>query len=135
MDELSRPGAVVSGTAPDAKPAAGAFARRLIHARREREALLGRDLFGEPAWDMLLDLFAAHEEGRAMSVTSLCIAANVPSSTALRCIAAMEEDGKLIREADTHDRRRINVKLTPAAAEQMRRLLASWIERDGFHHA
>ncbi len=72
-----------------------------------------------------------------MSVTSLCIAANVPSSTALRWIAAMEEDGKLTRRPDAQDRRRINVKLTPAAAEQMRRLLESWIEREpnGFHHA
>lgn len=109
-------------------PDPGEFARRLVAERREREALLGPDLFGEPVWDMLLDLFAAHEEGRTPSVSSLCIAANVPPTTALRWIAAMEEAGKLTREADARDKRRINVRMTPQAAEQMRRLLLSWME-------
>ena len=106
----------------------GEFARRLVRERREREALFGPDLFGEPAWDMLLDLFAAHEEGRAVTVSSLCIAANVPPTTALRWIAAMEEARKLVRQGDGRDRRRIYVRMTPRTAEQMRRLLESWIE-------
>jgi len=35
----------------------------------------------DPAWDMLLDLTAARAESRAVSVSSLCIAAGVPTTT------------------------------------------------------
>ena len=103
------------------------LARRLLAVRRDREPALGRGLFGEPAWDILLDLFAAHEEGQSVSVTNLCAAANVPTSTALRWISALEERGKLVRENDPGDRRRINVSLTEEAAVEMRGLLRSWV--------
>jgi hypothetical protein len=33
---------------------------------------------------MLLELFAAHESGRCVSISSLCYASGVPPTTALR---------------------------------------------------
>lgn len=42
------------------------------------------DLFGEPAWDMIVDLFIAAEENKTVSVSSLCIDASVPMTTVLR---------------------------------------------------
>jgi hypothetical protein len=43
-------------------------------------------LFADPAWDILLDLAAARIDGRMVAVSSLCIAAAVPATTALRWI-------------------------------------------------
>ena len=40
------------------------------------------ELFGDPAWDMLLDLTAARAEHTRVSVTSLCIASAVPPTGA-----------------------------------------------------
>jgi len=87
-------------------------ARALIRQRRLRTDFLPATLFGEPAWDMLLDLYAAHYEGRRVSVSSLCIASSVPSTTALRAIEAMEREGCILRERDPGDGRRIFLKLS-----------------------
>ena len=49
------------GTGTVELSAEGRLARRLLEARRKREEMLGADLFRDPAWDILLDLFLAHE--------------------------------------------------------------------------
>jgi DNA-binding MarR family transcriptional regulator len=77
------------------------------------------DLFADPAWDMLLDLTAAHAEHAKVSVTSLCIASGVPPTTALRWIGQMTEAGLLQRMEDETDRRRAFIALTAKAEEAM----------------
>ncbi|WP_179640861.1 MarR family winged helix-turn-helix transcriptional regulator [Sphingomonas guangdongensis] len=89
--------------------------RSVIRARRLRDAHFPPDLFADPAWDMLLDLYAAELEHRRVSVSSLCIAAAVPGTTALRWIGTMMDAGLFERHADQHDRRRAYVALTDAA--------------------
>ncbi|MFN3676553.1 MAG: hypothetical protein ACK4TC_11270 [Sphingomonas pseudosanguinis] len=84
----------------------------IIAARASRRKYLRADLFAEPYWDMLLDLYAARLKGRRVAVTSLCIASNVPSTTALRHIADMVDKGEIIRSADPVDRRRAFVRLS-----------------------
>ena len=73
-------------------------------------------LFEDPAWDMLLDLFAAELEGRQVLVSSLCIASAVAPTTALRWINKLIAVGLLERQPDTLDRRRAFVALTPRAS-------------------
>ena len=68
---------------------------------------------------MLLDLTAAHAEGQKVSVTSLCIAANVPATTALRWLTQMVETGVLQRVADPADRRRVFIELSERARAGM----------------
>jgi hypothetical protein len=92
-----------------------ARARELARQRQLRAAFMPAALFAEPAWDMLLDLYAAYYEGKEVSVSSLCIAANVPSTTALRSIETMTEQGCLIRRRDPKDGRRIFLALSDAA--------------------
>jgi hypothetical protein len=94
-------------------PLWGELARQAYADRRRRTKIFANeDLFGEPAWDILLDLFIAEKERRRVSVTSACIGSAVPSTTALRWIALLEREDLLLREADTSDARRIYVKLT-----------------------
>lgn len=100
-------------------------ARRIYNARRQRERLLGPRLFSDPAWDILLDLFIQGEEGRQVSVSSLCIAACAPTSTALRWIGIVEQDGLLERVADQADARRTFVRLTQLGHEKMMTYLIS----------
>ena len=98
--------------------AAGAI-REMIRARRLRDDLFGAGLFADPAWDILLDLSAAKIEGRSVAVSSLCIAAAVPATTALRWIKQLTEAGLLRRVADPVDGRRVFIELTGAAAAGM----------------
>lgn len=95
--------------------------RRAIRARRMRDQFFGGGLFEDPAWDMLLDLFAADLEGKRVSVSSLCIAAAVPPTTALRWIGRMSDAGLLRREADPDDRRRAFMGLSARARDDMAR--------------
>lgn len=94
---------------------------QVIRQRRLRERYFDAELFADPAWDILLDLTAARAEGRRVSVTSLCIAAAVPATTALRWIAQMTESGLLVREQDPEDKRRAFVALSEPAADAMAR--------------
>lgn len=93
--------------------------RDMIRARRMREHLFGHGLFADPAWDILLDLTAARLEGRAVAVSSLCIAAAVPATTALRWIKQLTDAGLLRRVADPEDGRRVFIELTDRAARAM----------------
>ncbi len=99
-------------------------ARRIIAERRRRERTLGSELFADPAWDMLLDLYAAYHERRNVSVSSLCIASAVPATTALRWIKTMTDKGLFMRSADAHDGRRIYLHIADHVLEAMDEFLA-----------
>lgn len=83
--------------------------------RRQREKYFPTAFFGEPAWDILLDLYAGETKGRITSVTSACIAASTPLTTGLRWLGVLEDKGFVRREQSTHDNRVMNVRLTAQA--------------------
>lgn len=100
----------------------------IYRGRRARRVLFGDhgDLFGEPAWDMLLDLFVARETGQLVSVSSACISADVPATTALRWLGILERRGLVRRMADRCDGRRWHMQLSDEAHTAMRRWLEGW---------
>ena len=93
--------------------------RQLIRRRRQRKRFFPADLFADPAWDMLLDLYAAHYEGRPVAVSSLCIAAAVPATTALRWIKQLTDRDFLMRTSDPDDGRRIFIHLSDEARKAL----------------
>lgn len=94
--------------------------RRQLKARRARTQFFGPDLFADPAWDILLEAYAAHLTEQSTSVSALCNAAAVPSTTALRWIRKLEEVGLLERREDPADGRRCWIELTGAGSTMMR---------------
>lgn len=94
--------------------------RELIKLRRMREQHFPADLFADPGWDILLDLYAAKLEGKSVSVSSLCIAAAVPPTTGLRWITTMTEHGALIRRQDPNDARRVFIELSADSEDRLR---------------
>ena len=99
--------------------------RQLIANRQARARFFDAELFGNPAWDMLLDLTAAQCEGGQVSVTSLCIAANVPATTALRWLTQMVESGIFIRVPDPAGKRRAFIALSDRSLTAMAGYFAS----------
>ncbi|HXG99090.1 MAG TPA: MarR family transcriptional regulator [Sphingomicrobium sp.] len=99
----------------------GDTVRTIIRARRLRARFFDEELFADPAWDMLLDLLAAEIAQHRVPVSSLCIAAAVPATTALRWIKTMTDNGLFLRRADPHDGRRVFIELAPAASVGIRR--------------
>jgi hypothetical protein len=98
--------------------------RKILAQRQLRAKFFDAELFGDPAWDILLDLTAARAEHVRVSVTSLCIASGVPPTTALRWIGQMTQAGLLERVEDDADRRRAFIGLTDGAADAMARYFA-----------
>jgi len=92
------------------------FARLIYRFRRARDRAFG-EIFGEPAWDILLDLYVAGTERRTVSVTSACIASASPQTTALRWLTRLSEEGLIERRVDPADARRIYVQLTTRGRE------------------
>jgi DNA-binding MarR family transcriptional regulator len=111
-------------------PAPGLLERAelMYQERRARDRLFGTDLFGEAAWDMLLDLYIHHGRNTLVPVSSACIGAAVPPSTALRCLGKLEASGLVMRRADVDDRRRSLVTLSDKGRRMMELYLASsWV--------
>lgn len=116
-----RPIEAPASESPDVSPE---VVRGVIRARRLRSRFFPEELFADPAWDMLLDLLQAEIAQLRVPVSSLCIAAAVPATTALRWLKAMTEQGLFLRRADPHDGRRVFVELAPQASQALRRYFA-----------
>lgn len=106
-----------TGTA--SKQATRSEIRAILQVRRMRDRFLPGDLFADPAWDMMLDLLGARLDGKSVSVSSLCIAAAVPPTTALRWIAQLTEKGIFQRSNDPDDARRVFISLSDDTADRL----------------
>ncbi|MCB2063474.1 MAG: winged helix DNA-binding protein [Novosphingobium sp.] len=97
------------------------MARASYRARRIRDTVFKEeDLFGEPAWDMLLDLACAETSGERLSVSSACIGSCAPPTTGLRWLAVLEKRGLVEREEDQFDKRRVYVRLSPKGISKLK---------------
>jgi hypothetical protein len=67
----------------------------------------------------MLDVTLCELEQRPVAVSSVCVAANVPNSTALRWVGDLVNMGILRRWADPNDGRRNFLGLTDQAREAM----------------
>ena len=97
--------------------------RAILKARRARDRLFAGGLFADPAWDMLLELYAAELCGYRVSISSLCTAAAVPTTTALRWTKCLEEKGLARRSPDPLDGRRVFISLSGEGLAAMGELM------------
>ena len=113
--------AVQPSTSGDIPELAAGTVRGVIRARRLRARYFSEELFADPAWDMMLDLLQAEIAQLRVPVSSLCIAAAVPATTALRWLKTLVAQGVFLRRADPHDGRRVFVELAPDTSNALRR--------------
>lgn len=121
MLETTRPAR--DGENPASDKDIAATLRTIIGARAIRNRFFPSQIFADPAWDILLDLSRAKLEGQLVSVSSVCIAASVPMSTALRWVKQMTDANLLRRWTDPNDRRRDLIALTEPTDDRMREYL------------
>jgi DNA-binding MarR family transcriptional regulator len=98
------------------------FIRIILKLRASRRDAFGANLFGEPSWDILLQLYDAQFSGRAESVSSLCVSSGVPPTTALRWLTVHEREGQISRTPDPKDGRRVFINLTEQATAALDRI-------------
>ena len=95
------------------------YVRRLLNMRRNRDRFFTDGLFADPAWDILLELYAAALAQYRVSVSNLCVGAAVPATTALRWIKQLEDQALIARRADPTDGRRHFIMLSNKGLEAM----------------
>lgn len=96
----------------------------LLLARRARDELLGEDLFSDPAWDLLLELYVAKLGRRAMTMQDLAIAIGIPPSTAARWLSALDERGLIMSSGGALGQARI--ELSAEGRSKLERLARRW---------
>jgi DNA-binding MarR family transcriptional regulator len=105
------------------------LAKQLLAQRMARFDHFPAELFHEPAWDMLLALFVAHEERRTMNVKTLVASAHAPVTTSQRWIDHLHKLKLIDRVIDPVDRRRMEISLSDsgltAVTAYLRRLGAT----------
>lgn len=106
------------------QPASLASAEAEYNARCKRRSFFSKALLGEPAWDILLDLFIQKTRRKRVSVMSACHASGVPPTTALRWLSMLEREGMIERVPAVHDRRVQYLQLTGGAELA----LAQWLK-------
>lgn len=107
-----------------------ATARRILKVRALRNSVFGPDIFADPVWDMMLDLFVEASAKRDVTLTSVALASGVPTSTALRQLKDMERRG-VVERLPARDGRMFHVRLTRDALCKLRLVLQKSNEGSG----
>ena len=71
-------------------------AAAILAFRRERSKLLPRDIFAEPAWDLLLDLFVADAAGKRITAREVGAKSAVQPSVMSRWVRYLLQVGLVI---------------------------------------
>ncbi len=106
-----------------------AILNALMKSSEDRIRIFGSHAADAGSWQMMLELAAGHERGESIPTTSLCLAAGIPATTALRRLEGLEELGLVERFPDPADRRRVLVGLTPTGHAKMLRYLERFGDR------
>jgi DNA-binding MarR family transcriptional regulator len=110
-----------------------AFIRGGMAFRRQRDTIFPLAAGNEANWLILVELYLAAIEKRRESISSLCVASGAPSTTALRYIKTLNEQGIVVRDPDPEDGRRVFVSMQPESVAQMKKLFDDWEQQLAAH--
>jgi len=119
-----------SGNGGDPNDDAGA-AKLLFRERRRRDGFFPTGLFREPAWDILLVLFMARDEGRQLRQVDALRIAEVPGTTGLRILEQLEAEGLVVRSVGDGWKNKRVLSLTDDAIARMGRFLEDDVASNG----
>ena len=139
LDRLQEMDGANSGAVgePDDSEGLKALARQMLHERACRTRFLPHQMFGEPAWDMLLALFVSDAPLMSKEVLQ---AGRVPQTTALRWLGFLEQEHLIEKSGHETDGRRTLIRISPQGEEAVAatlqlmtnsacpRGLAAWLE-------
>lgn len=118
-DLIDGPDNTLSKTSQDLSRAV----KRILRFRDLRNEMFGGQLFADPAWDMMLEIFMCDLTQQRISVSAACAGSRVPATTGLRWAKLLERRGILTRRNDPLDSRRVHLSLSEEAFTKMRLLM------------
>lgn len=105
-------------------------AQQILALRRRRIERFGKAMFSEPAWDMLLILYASNSSER-LTVNRLIRLSGASKATALRWIDYLVDQRLIVRTAHPTDARCVFVVLTEKGKGSLDAYLSDSVEVDG----
>ena len=128
-------GAPVDSASPDAGQATSPIqrenlrehARKIRAARDLRQQWFDRNIFGEPAWEMLLTLYIIDGEQRRLSTRRIAKLANLSLTTTLRWLDYLEEQQLISRRRNPFDQRVVDTELS----DKGRTAMDAYLMRNG----
>lgn len=99
-------------------------AKRIFEERRMRsQHFTDRDLFGEPAWDILLQLFLGHSNRRGVKIEDVTITSGLTMTSALRLLEFLEHKGLIFAYRGEENTRQIYLRLSSRGLLEMAQYL------------
>jgi hypothetical protein len=92
----------------------------ILQLRRARAEAFGPELFADPAWDILLQLFAARLGNRRLHLGDF--ETDCPRTTLARWASVLEERGLVSCQVDGLDPQALSFEISSAGSAIMRRL-------------
>ena len=108
---------------------ATALVTYIREARKLRNEFFDPDLFGEPGWDILLDLYRAELGQERLAISSIGLSSGTAPTTTIRWLNTLESKGLIRREPDPLDARRIFASLTGETVRVLDAMFADLWER------
>lgn len=94
-------------------------ARIVLHSRRARYRHFKRNMFGEPAWDILLVLYITETSRERQTIGRLADWIDTPLSTVVRWVGYLENDGFVARKSHPTDKRTMFIQLLDKGRQAM----------------
>lgn len=88
------------------------YVARYIENRHLRLKIVATDLFSDPYWDILVDLYFSKMIHRKVNICSAIMSGNVPLTTGLRVVETLITKGLVFREKDQCDKRKSFLQLS-----------------------
>jgi DNA-binding MarR family transcriptional regulator len=107
---------ITSGPSVFSRAALLDAAQQELEWRRRRNKVLPEEMFGEPAWEILLQLYV-EQQGTRLNIARLTSYLNLSASTVLRWLNYLHDKQLLRRESHPTDQRSVFVELTTGAVE------------------
>lgn len=108
------------------QPRTEVYVEAILLLHRSRAAVFRSHLFSDPAWDLLLQLYAAELDHRDCSLSELIEAVAMPKSVVARWITALVDAGLVVSNGNPQKADCLSISITPDAAARMERLIAQW---------
>jgi DNA-binding MarR family transcriptional regulator len=102
-------------------------ARKMLVERMRRIEIFGKEIFKEPAWDMLLILYVNESFGTRQTVSRLIENSGASFTTGLRWMKYLTNKGLIERSGHPNDKRKAFLKLTDTGRMALEKYLAGAI--------
>jgi DNA-binding MarR family transcriptional regulator len=86
-------------------------AGQIRFSRGLRGKLFDQNIFGEPAWEIILTLYTIDSDRRRLNTRELSVLAGVALTTVLRWLDYLEEQGFIVRSSNPYDHRMVYIEL------------------------